>query len=221
MDMQKILDRIDKLANEQGVSLSALSVQSGMSKDGIRNWKRRLEKEASFGVSHNNLKGVADALGVSIEDLTRAPHASNQAPEPQPVTMVPVYDVHASAGAGSVVCAEDELARLSFPIDYLRHLTRANPRDLAIISVRGDSMLPTLANEDLVMLDTSDCDISHDGLFVIRDVGEALLVKRIGRASAPGCVTIISDNRALYDPVEKSLADIAIIGKVIWSGGKV
>lgn len=138
-----------------------------------------------------------------------------------PVDMVAVYDIHAGAGGGMLVLSEEEASKLEFPRGYLQTITKANPRDLAIIGVKGDSMLPTLADDDIVMLDTSKRDLSYDGLFVIRDNGDGLLVKRIGRASKAGHVAIISDNRALYHPVEKSLEDIDVIGKVVWSGGKV
>jgi phage repressor protein C with HTH and peptisase S24 domain len=143
------------------------------------------------------------------------------APSDMPHDLVPVYDVCASAGDGVFVSSEEQIDSMAFPAGYLRWLTRANPRDLAIIGVKGDSMHPTLADDDVVMLDRSKRDLSYDGLFVIRDNGDALLVKRIGRAKTPGHVTMISDNRALYDPVEKALTDIEVIGKVIWAGGKV
>jgi phage repressor protein C with HTH and peptisase S24 domain len=110
---------------------------------------------------------------------------------------------------------------LAFPPGYLAQLTRANPRDLSIIGVKGDSMLPTLADDDLVMIDRTKKDLSFDGLFVIRDGGDALLIKRIGRASRRGFVSIISDNRAVYPAVEKPLDEVEVIGRVIWKGGKV
>lgn len=151
--------------------------------------------------------------GINANDID-----GNHTGEP---ALVAVYDIQASAGDGAYPVDEYRLGSLAFPKNYLRSLTRANPLDLAIISVKGDSMLPTLADDDVVMLDTSKRDLSYDGLFVIRDNGNALLVKRIGRASKPGCITIISDNRGLYSSVEKALSDIEVIGKVIWSGGKV
>jgi hypothetical protein len=151
------------------------------------------------------------------------PTLSGEADAESPTTtdMISVFDIHASAGDGMMVLTEDEACRLEFPRGYLQTITKANPRYLAIIGVKGDSMLPTLADDDIVMLDRSKRDLSYDGLFVIRDNGDGLLVKRIGRASKAGHVAIISDNRALYHPVEKSLTDIEVIGKVIWSGGKV
>lgn len=140
---------------------------------------------------------------------------------PEGTGLVPVYDVQASAGHGAIVYDEDHVSSLAFPMGYLRKLTRAKPHDLRIITVKGDSMEPTLHDDDVVMIDTSKHDLSFDGLFVIRDNGEALMVKRIGRASRSGYVTIISDNRDQYLPVERSLADIEVVGRVLWYGRKV
>lgn len=158
------------------------------------------------------LAALFGADPIAVEDGLPAPNGS---------ALVPIHDVHASAGDGAVVDGEDQIGSLAFPRDYLTRLTRSHPRHLKIISVKGDSMLPTVADDDLVMLDLSKRDLSYDGLFVIRDNGDALQVKRVGRASQPGAVTIISDNRQLYPPVERSLQHIEVIGRVIWHGRKV
>jgi phage repressor protein C with HTH and peptisase S24 domain len=183
-------------------------------------------ENGSRGITAEKAELYARAFRVSPEWLLYGsakslPKDGGTNPESEPVTMVPVYDVQASAGDGAFAVHEDPVSSLVFPARYLRLFTRSNPRDLAIISVKGDSMLPTLADDDVVMLDRSKRDLSYDGLFVIRDNGDALLVKRIGRARTPGHVTVISDNRGLYDPVEKKLDDIEVIGRVIWAGGKV
>lgn len=184
-------------------------------------------ENGSRGITAKKAELYARAFKVSPEWLLygSGKELSKGAPtqiETEPGTMVPVYDVQASAGDGMMVLTEDAAYMLEFPRGYLQYITKgANPTHLAIIGVRGDSMLPTLADDDIVMLDRSKRDLSQDGLFVIRDNGDALLVKRIGRARTPGHVTVISDNRSLYDPVEKSLDDIEVIGKVIWAGGKV
>ena len=212
----KILEALSK----QDVSVAEVSRRSGLPYDAIRDLKRGKAKTTSW----ERATLIADALGIDLseigEDHTPSHHKGSDPVSPD-TSLIPVFDVHASAGDGMFALTEDHASSLAFPKGYLQWLTRANPRDLAIIGVKGDSMLPTLADDDIVMLDTSKTDLSYDGLFVIRDNGDALLVKRVGRASKPGHVTIISDNRALYDPVEKALSDIHVIGKVIWSGGKV
>ena len=103
---------------------------------------------------------------------------------------------------------------------YLRQLTKADPRDLAIISVKGDSMLPTLRDEDVVMVDASKRDLSWGGIFVIKVDGEALLVKRISLGSGRGMIKIVSDNPA-FPGVERRSDEIEVIGRVIWYGAKL
>lgn len=142
-------------------------------------------------------------------------------PAPQPSALVPVYNVQASAGHGALIDDESIITSLAFPPGYLQSLTNAPLRDLAIIGVKGDSMLPSLAAGDVVMLDRSKRDLSFDGLFVIRDNGDGLLIKRIGRAARKGFVMMLSDNRDLYPPIERAMADVEVVGKVVWTGRKV
>lgn len=139
---------------------------------------------------------------------------------PTDAGLVQVYNVVASAGFGSVVESEINMSSLAFPPGYLDRLTSTHPRNLAIISVKGDSMAPTLSDDDVVMLDLTKRDLSFDGLFVIRDDGDGLLIKRIGRASRRGYVMMIPDNSA-YPPVERLTSDIEVVGRVIWVGRKV
>jgi phage repressor protein C with HTH and peptisase S24 domain len=154
-------------------------------------------------------------LGRGMDDA----EASNSI-APMGETLVPVYNAQASAGYGAIVGDEYVISQISFPPGYLQKLTCADPRNLKIIGVKGDSMLPSLSDDDVVMLDTSKRDLSFDGLFVIRDDGDALLVKRIGRAGRKGFVMVISDN-PLYPTAAWATADIEVIGKVIWTGRKV
>ncbi|MEM8575540.1 MAG: S24 family peptidase [Pseudomonadota bacterium] len=139
---------------------------------------------------------------------------------PPPDVLVPVHGVTASAGHGAVVVDEAVEYSLAFPPDYLRNITNSKPDKLAIISVKGESMEPTLLHDDVVLLDTSKTNLSYDGLFVLR-FDDALHVKRVGRSAKEGHVTIISDNKTLYPPIEAAIDSISPIGKVLWYGRKV
>lgn len=157
---------------------------------------------------------VHDGGGIALEvELKSAPSSTHD-------DLVAVYNVAASAGHGALAEDYSDTSRLAFPPGYLQRLTKTNPRNLAIISVKGDSMAPTLSDDDIVMLDLSKRDLSFDGLFVIRDDGDGLLVKRIGRASRRGFVMMIPDNSA-YPSVERPTMDIEVLGRVIWVGRRV
>ncbi len=133
---------------------------------------------------------------------------------------VPRLDVGASAGGGSLV--EDDRAEALFAFDprWLRRLTQ-NPQQLSLIRVEGDSMVPTLRDGDDIMVDSGDAaDRLRDGIYVLRR-DEMLLVKRLACALATGCVAIISDNPAY--PTESSIpvAELDIVGRVLWTGRRV
>lgn len=139
---------------------------------------------------------------------------------PPGTALIPVYDVAASAGDGAIVEGYEPIAAsLALPPDYLRRITKARVEDLSIISVKGDSMLPTLKDDDIVMLDRTKTSTAYDGLFVLR-FRDALHVKRLSRGSSPDTVLIISDNPK-YKDQEYPADQVTVIGKVIWVGGKV
>lgn len=134
-------------------------------------------------------------------------------------TLIPVYDIEVSAGHGAIVDAEEHISNLAFSSQYLREMTGAKGDQLAAIRVKGDSMSPTIQDDDMVVIDRTKTSLDWDGLFVIR-VGEALQIKRIGRGVRRSSVMIIADN-ALYPPVDTERSEIDVVGKVLWYGRKV
>ncbi len=176
------------------------------------------------GIKSDTARVYAKAFRVSPEwllfgDGSPPTHVENGEDGPDGHKLVPVYDVQASAGFGALVDYEEQTHSLAFPPDYLRKLTAGSPKDLVIISTKGDSMEPTLLDDDIVLVDTSKTHMGFEGMFVLRH-NDTLLVKRAGMAARPGHVMLISDNKA-YPPVEALLSDLTVVGKVLWYGRKV
>jgi lambda repressor-like predicted transcriptional regulator len=194
-----------------GMTLAELSRRSGVKYDALN----KLKSREGASTSAENAARIARALGFEDQsDLPLAPAALTVAGD-----MVDIYNVEASAGFGAVVGQEMVVDRLSFPPGYLRQITSSHPKNLAIIGVKGKSMEPTLSDDDIVMVDLSKTDLSYDGLFVVRDGGDSLLVKRISRGSRRGTVMLVSDNPQ-YPNQERSFEDVEVVGKVIWKGVK-
>lgn len=216
--MNDISSKIRTLRAEALLSQGGLAAKAGVSQQLVS----QLERGENTSTKH--LPKLARALGVDVGDLDPA-FKSKDAPYPAGEAidgdaLVSVYDIAASAGYGSLVGDQEEVSHtLAFPPDYLEKLTRSHPSNLAIIGVKGDSMAPTLKDDDIVMIDRSKTNPSYDGLFVLR-FGDALHVKRIGRSALPNRIMIISDNHAIYPPQDQLAADVSVIGKVIWTGGK-
>lgn len=225
---------IDHVTRETGLSLTALAVKAGISSTTLTRWKN--SSEHPHDLSRATLEKIQTATGIEYAGFSRpdfvssdgsvyeakAFHRPAEISDDNERAMVNLYDVQASAGAGASVDAEDVVTQLSFPRTYLQKIAnRSTPKDLAIISVKGDSMLPTISSGDVVMVDLAKKDWGYDGLFVIRDGDEALLIKRLSRSGKRGYITIISDNSRLYPPVEAPASDVEIVGKVLWMGVKV
>jgi len=131
---------------------------------------------------------------------------------------IPRYEVAASAGGGSVVQSEQLVDFIGFKEDWVRNVLGASAKSLALISVKGDSMEPTLSNGDLVLVDTLSRKIEANAIYVIQFWG-ALLVKRVQR-KVDGTVIIRCDN-PIYEPETVSgdlVEQLNVIGRVVWYG---
>ena len=134
---------------------------------------------------------------------------------------VPHYDVHASAGNGSVVHEENVVDHLVFKRDWVVRNMGLNPRRLALIDVRGDSMSPTINDGDLILLDTREGQQTTEGIYAINLAG-GLLVKRL-RLRLSGVVEVVSDNlRYGTETINgDQLAQLHIVGRVVWQGRRI
>lgn len=135
---------------------------------------------------------------------------------------IPLYNVRAAAGGGAIVENESVVDVLHFKEEWIRNELRANPADLYLIYVDGESMEPTLRPGDVILVDHRDVGPSRDGIYVLRTDG-ALLVKRLQRLPG-GVLRVTSDNTA-YEPFNISTTqlaeDFAIIGRVVWAGRRM
>jgi len=133
---------------------------------------------------------------------------------------IPLYDVNAAAGKGALVERESVSDVLAFKRDWIRQELHAQPADLSLIYVEGDSMEPDLRAGDIVLLDHTDTRARREGVYVIRMDG-ALLVKQLQRLPG-GIVKVISRNAA-YEPFTVKMVDVdepngfAVIGRVVWA----
>jgi len=130
-------------------------------------------------------------------------------------------DVRASAGPGSLATGEQLISHLTFDDLWLRRLTRTPAAQLNFIRVEGDSMAPTLADGDEILVDRGDAaERLRDGIYVLRREDD-LLVKRLALSPVPRRATIRSDNAAYPDWPDCDLAALEVIGRVIWAGRRI
>jgi SOS-response transcriptional repressor LexA len=120
--------------------------------------------------------------------------------------VVPFLNQKLSAGEGQDLPPKDEATAL---IPIPSHLAKYG-KNLAALTVEGDSMYPTLDRGDMVVCDS--CGWSGEGIYALRMGGDGF-VKRLTKA--PGKLVIISDNPK-YPPREEpeESQDYEIIGRV-------
>ncbi len=135
--------------------------------------------------------------------------------------MVPRYDVVGSAGNGALIHSEQIVDHLAFRADWVKNALGVARKDLALISVKGDSMEPTLSEGDLILVDTGVRQLEDSAVYVLRK-GEGLFVKRVHH-KLDGTIIIKSDN-SRYEPETygPELAPaVQVVGRVVWVGRRL
>lgn len=168
---------------------------------------------------------IVEKLDLIVEQLAKLtseknePKAATYVPPPRPPATVTFLPFRASAGGGSVVL--DDSPGLELDIDALsQQILRMRRKNIRLIEIIGDSMLPTFMSGDMVVADTSfprRDDLPDDGeMYVISKDGE-LLVKRALWVDA-GVIEWKSDNPefAAIRVAGDEINQVKIIGKVVW-----
>ena len=133
--------------------------------------------------------------------------------------LIPKLSVGASAGPGAYNDAEALAGKIGFDEKWLRKMG-VDPKQLSLIRVEGDSMLPTLADGDDIMVDRAAANAPlRDGIHVIR-MDDTLMVKRLARGPA-GRLSVLSDNATYPDWADIDGAGVTVIGRVVWTGRRI
>ena len=226
-------DFVVRLQEVAGESIPRLAQRSGVSDSLLRQYlsgsQPRLDKLVAVARGAGvNLLWLATGEGpMRVDSADGAPATpmlpARQAPprryaaveDSDEYVLVPRYDVRAAAGAGAIIEAEQVLDRLAFRRDWVR-ARGLDPRQMALIEADGDSMTPTVAAGDLLLLDLGRTRIAGDAIYVLRRAGE-LVVKRVQRL-VDGTLQVMSDNPryATETVLPDQQAQIDVVARVVW-----
>ncbi|WP_420141225.1 S24 family peptidase [Sphingomonas sp.] len=166
-----------------------------------------------FGVPESLLGGPPDRGG-------RIVAAGSAARVADGLVAIRRVDVGVAAGPGALPGEERALDELCLPAALLRELGVGRPAALSLVRVEGDSMQPTLGPGDDILVDRDDAGTRlRSGIYVLRR-DDALIVKRIDPNPAGG-IDIRSDNPSGGSWSNVDVADVEIVGRVIWAGRKL
>jgi len=168
------------------------------------------------------LQSSRKAMTKSLDSVIASNQNTNGKNIESELVHLPRFDIQASAGAGSLVSSNQPNGVFAVDRDWLsRYVSRS--ANVGVIEASGDSMLPTITNRDLLLVDVKEGatveEIMRGGIYVLTLDG-GLVVKRLEIDGNE--LVIISDNPA-YPQVRISFAQIEnrviIHGVVFWSGG--
>lgn len=184
----------------------------------------RLEK-GQRKLSLEWIEKAATALEVDPSQIIAADPDVRVAPLTQPYPdgsqsiALRQVDLGFSMGDGANIDDYVEEGTLDFDANLLRTITRSPPERLFVARGAGDSMMPTLLNDDMVVIDTLQRQLNMlDRIWAV-SVHGAGAIKRL-RATGKQRVMVISDNPTVENQ-EVNAEDLRILGRVIWVGRRV
>lgn len=130
---------------------------------------------------------------------------------------IPLAEARLSAGTGSMEVSTHSDESYAFRGDFLRR--KGNPKRMVLMRVSGDSMVPEIFDNDMVLLDQGQTEITPGRLYAV-GFEDAIYIKRIDKL--PGKIILHSVNPA-YPPLSLDLRgdnaeQFRVIGRVLWSG---
>ena len=172
--------------------------------------------------SVTNLVALARAARVSIEWLAtgeeskQSAQAITRAVEHGDFIFMPRNRIRFSSGREGILRSDQVVDSIAFRAEWVKRRLSTDSRDLLLIEVVGDSMAPTVEDADLILADLAEPRFRQDGIYLLRH-DSGLAVKRIQRRP-DGKLLIRSDNPKYEAMV---VSTVNVIGRVIWTGGRV
>lgn len=214
-----LADRIQARTRQLGLSAAQVAAIAGVNRSFVYDILRGRSEKPNLA----RLDQLARALKVERNWLL---HGLGEVEGERPIVenpddvfvAIPYVNVRPSMGGGNIADDEPTYGRpYHFQKSWLHHDLKADPRNLCIMRVEGDSMSPTLLDGDTVLVDMSKRAPTPPGIFVLHD-GLGLVAKRLERSLGSGDTIryrIVSDNER-YTPYEVTEDEIQIIGRVRW-----
>lgn len=218
--MDMVLSAINYGLARKGLSDSAASKLAVGHPSLIKNL--RMPREGDKRYNWSALEKLADVLDLELYFGPRR--------DPNPViateidgddfTAIPRYDAAFAAGVGIENIDNQAVGAVAFRRDWLDR-EGINAGSSIVVSVRGDSMVPTLSDGDLVLVDQSRTVPRGRRIYALIGADGEARIKRVERL--PDALLLQSDNDQFStELIPAQDADrVTILGEVVWWGHTV
>lgn len=138
---------------------------------------------------------------------------------PDDIEMIPEVDIRYGMGPGTAIGDFPEIGSVPFNRNYRRTLTNAPISALFVAKGDGDSMTPTIINDDQVLVDSSQNRVSQSDRIWALSIGDAGMIKRV--QVLPGGIYRLSSDNPLVPALDVRKEDLTVVGRVVWISRRV
>lgn len=164
---------------------------------------------------------IARALGVSLDWLNGSDVPSGIRGTSQNVDFIQLTELDVGYGMGGGTFLEEGLGEQQlrvFDPSWVREITRSPPEMLFVARGVGNSMFPTILDNDTLILDRAQRTLTQQDRIWAVTYGDLGMVKRL-RRRPDGTLLLMSDNPNVA-PIEASPTEVHIVGRLVWIGRK-
>lgn len=227
-------DRVRECRRSRKWSQVELAKRASVSQVTISHVENNMSDQLKF------LPQLASALGVSSEYLLSGKEyieknkgsledfvvigggTSGEIPSKEEYCLIPKFSVSGSCGSGSIIDNVDIKGGLVFSQSWIA-AQGLNEESLVVISAVGDSMYPTIENDQVLLVDTNDKVIRSSKIYFLCIDGEHY-IKRLINMITHWVVRSDNPDKQQYPDIEISSENMNLIqveGRVVWRGGSL
>lgn len=211
-------ERVKERMQAAGMSQGELARRIGIKQPSVH---ALISGSNKRGTAH--LHRIARELGTSPAYLAGETDDPSEGALPSPTAesiadqldavLLPEVQVSFAMGGGSVIEDWPVVRHVPFSRAWLRGFTTSGPEHLAVARGEGDSMMPTILDQDLVILDLSQKTPRQQDRIWALSYGGLGMIKRL-RALPDGSYEIHSDNQSVR-PISAVDDELHVVGRVV------
>ena len=211
----RLVSELKRRMAAAGLSQKRLALAAGLNETAVRD----IVAGRSRHPRHDTLEKLGAALGCSAGELIESRNGVASVGAGDAWLLIARYDPDRHDGR-ETLSHDSGAAEVAFRADWLAELTRTPANQLAAIAMDGDSMVPTIGTGDTLIVDLTQWSPGADGIYVLRHGGR-LLVRRLAVDPLRQLVALSSDNPSYAPLPPVTMAELDLVGRVIWIGRRV